>query len=752
MMKHLKTLFFSILAGAMLAACGDDKLVTEPDGGQLGSDDGEGFYMGIDIRMPDGTSVGSRSVTIEDGNSSGGIEIGADIENSVGSALIVLASSSNISTTMPKYGFIAASEVQNNRVASLPDIQNNKLYRATARIQKTNLNEFYNQLPKDVIPQVYVFVFCNPTKELVNMFTDGTVGTGSTAWLDKTCKVVQGSQTENDFNLGIWGSNSFLMNNDRLAIRALPANLLDWEGYNSAEKAFHLSDKNDLNGVKDGGVDNSSDSSNGNGGSVKVERSVARFDFRDGSGDDNTYTVLYAGKTDGTPNEKAPLVSVKLQKMCLVNMSNKFYYIPRVSDDGQLDGKNYEICGIEKPWTREGGIYKSGNYVVGPYADVFGGEGFLKTGFSTYFNFPFFEDDGSFNNKAITSATRWDVVSIDDVLKGRDDNYEGVNNPRPGQIATNPSYKPGDYKVWRYVTENVIPAGIENQVNGISTGIIFRGRILGAKNVTIDKENYPEEYWAEGNYANLLKCLNGEEFTYNGKTTSIKGTSADPILYYYSGNLYMGWRVLRQAAIQAAITVNVSGGLEINRSANLYKIVFGDGPIPPGNKYVPVGGSAETSIAIDDPRWGNDGEQALYDASADAIWNKWNGEDRPFEEGGDVHPDLKIFRERVTDAGVTIYQSALEDSTPGYYCYYYYWNRHNDNGIAGAMGPMEFDVVRNNVYKLSVEKISRLGHPRFPGNDPDDPKPDTPDESDILYLDVRVSIVPWAVRLNSIQF
>ncbi len=68
------------------------------------------------------------------------------------------------------------------------------------------------------------------------------------------------------------------------------------------------------------------------------------------------------------------------------------------------------------------------------------------------------------------------------------------------------------------------------------------------------------------------------------------------------------------------------------------------------------------------------------------------------------------------------------------------------------MGPMEFAVVRNNVYKLSVDKISRLGHPRIPGNDPDKPTPGTPDESDEIYLDVTVDIVPWSVRINSIEF
>ena len=41
------------------------------------------------------------------------------------------------------------------------------------------------------------------------------------------------------------------------------------------------------------------------------------------------------------------------------------------------------------------------------------------------------------------------------------------------------------------------------------------------------------------------------------------------------------------------------------------------------------------------------------------------------------------------------------------------------------MAPMEFAVVRNNVYKLAVTNISRLGHPRISDNDPDNPGHDT---------------------------
>ena len=45
------------------------------------------------------------------------------------------------------------------------------------------------------------------------------------------------------------------------------------------------------------------------------------------------------------------------------------------------------------------------------------------------------------------------------------------------------------------------------------------------------------------------------------------------------------------------------------------------------------------------------------------------------------------------------------------------------------MGVMEFATVRNNVYKLSVNKITEFGHPGDPDDDPDPEDPGDPDES-----------------------
>ena len=87
-----------------------------------------------------------------------------------------------------------------------------------------------------------------------------------------------------------------------------------------------------------------------------------------------------------------------------------------------------------------------------------------------------------------------------------------------------------------------------------------------------------------------------------------------------------------------------------------------------------------------------------------------------------------------------------------YQVLYYYWNRHNDNNDPAVMGPMEFAVVRNNVYKLAVTSISRYGHPSKGGVDPDPETPDQPDESEESYFTVDLTVLPWSVRINDIEF
>lgn len=80
--------------------------------------------------------------------------------------------------------------------------------------------------------------------------------------------------------------------------------------------------------------------------------------------------------------------------------------------------------------------------------------------------------------------------------------------------------------------------------------------------------------------------------------------------------------------------------------------------------------------------------------------------------------------------------------------YLKYWIKHEPNGTDNdPMGVMEFAIVRNNVYQLSVTGIRDLGDPLpfTPGKD----DPDTPDKTKDIYIVIKLYVKEWVKRYNS---
>lgn len=631
--------FASILVMGLLAGCSNDTLTgDESDVDLNGSKDA--VYMNVSVQLPAGGAARSETDTPDNGDyvtSEDGIEFGKDYENEVKEILLVLAKTDNT--------FIAAGE-------ALTDLkQQNNIATTTQKISKSTLSAYYGTdgtLTSDE-QTINVYVFCNPSQEIKEVIKAAATDTDKKAWIDGKVTVTE-TPTKGQESFA-WGTAShdkgFLMSNAVIAKKKLPANLDDWKDYTSESKAFNLSGINNAN----------TDKVIENYGNIKVERSVARFDFKDGSGKNNTYDVV----KDADNNL---IMQIQLQKMALVNMSNSFYYFRRVSDDGL--STNAQICGVET----------GSNYVVDTDAQE---KNKGITDYEKHFNFCLGHvgDDSQWTIDA-TARTQWFTSDINDVLE-----------------STKDEYKTKEYHIWRYVTENTIPSQ-DNQTNGISTGIVFKGKMIAPEGAT-------------GSLADALK--------------NAKGVSAeDPILYTYLTNIYVTWKEVRAAALKAG------------ENSNFYMATFGkpENVTPVAEKEAGEGQEAITPVYSDDQ------------TSPDYLWSQWNA-----NKNDDA---LKNFKKAATREKFTLYQSSQDGGDAGYYCYYFYWNRHNDNGESGEMGPMEFGVVRNNVYKLAVTDINRLGHPRISENDPDPVKPDDPDEKDDVYLTLSVEVLPWVVRINNIEF
>lgn len=158
---------------------------------------------------------------------------------------------------------------------------------------------------------------------------------------------------------------------------------------------------------------------------------------------------------------------------------------------------------------------------------------------------------------------------------------------------------------------------------------------------------------------------------------------------------------------------------------------------------------------------------ALYEYNG-SFYNNWDSFKKAWNISGNTSleavnepttsEELKTLRETLKGKAKRIPIQGVDGNKYGN-VYYIYWNRHNDNVQNTNMGIMEFAVVRNNIYKLSISKISELGHPNDPTNptypqepDPDPVNPPKPDEQNKAYMEVDVQILDWTVRVNDIEF
>lgn len=662
-MKKFNKFFIALMSAGILASCSSDNL----DGPKTpGNGMGENVYLSLNIELP--SAKGTRSQTEDDGTSDAtpDTEPGKDYENSVKSVFIVLATTDN--------EYIASGEVINGKLSAISD----NSYSSIASIEKTNISSFYTEGKTDFT--INVFVFCNPTNHLMTEIKKSSYG--SKDWIGLIC-------SEEISAIANTTDGKFLMSNAKIATRELPNSLNDWDNYKTENSPFNLSGKNAEG--KSNEVDNLSSR-----GPIEVIRTAARLDFKDGSTlGNNTYNVIFGKKDDGTQGD--PFIKVQLQRMALTNMATKYYYLHRTSSDGK--NTNSTLCGTETPT----------NYIVGPYWNT--DLSTIKSDFTQYYNFPLFKkaNDNSFvvdNN--LQNEDRWGSSLISEVLKdeAENDQYNEKN----------------DYKIWKYCTENVIPADENGQQYGRSTIIVFKAKILATDNaLSADKTKYP---WLQ----DVANCLNNTD-------KSLKGTpSEDPIIYQFAGSLYKTWNQgVREAVIHEAVKFGENNTFSVDRNNPLYVAVYGNGGMG--------------SFTRDGITYTDDLEEA--EGTANKAWNAWaTGENAKNDE-----TKLAAMRKAVTKAGFTIYQSSTDNKYgAGYYCYYYYANYHNNNNKPGVMGPMEFAVVRNNVYKLSVNSIKKLGHPRISDNDPDKPTPETPDESNDIYFSVTCKVKDWGVRINGIEF
>lgn len=255
------------------------------------------------------------------------------------------------------------------------------------------------------------------------------------------------------------------------------------------------------------------------------------------------------------------------------------------------------------------------------------------------------------------------------------------------------------YNIWRYSTENTLP-GINTFLHGITTGVVFRGEIKPYTPVSEGADAVTGTHPATTLSAAMAKGENLYAFsdTENGETTQVT---------VMLGSAMDAWKYSK-THVTSLIRTNFVKAVK----AGYFKLYSDE--------------NAATQIEVTETT----SEETIFGDNVKAV------------KGQDENNAVNGY---VNNNGFVVY-TPTGDQTAGYhyYVYYYYYNRHNNNNESTS-GAMEFGAVRNNIYKLNVENVMQFG---LPGDVP--PPPHEEDEPKNVFFQVRVKVLDWVVRVNSI--
>ena len=174
-------------------------------------------------------------------------------------------------------------------------------------------------------------------------------------------------------------------------------------------------------------------------------------------------------------------------------------------------------------------------------------------------------------------------------------------------------------------------------------------------------------------------------------------------------NTYIRWAYTRenvnQAPVQDAPVQDATNWRELYATGIMFQA-----------QYTPAGFTAGKTFYV----YPNNNKRTIYTA------------EELRKEHGDVFGDLPEANWGDVD-GCEVYDQGR--------CYYVYWIRHADDSNAAAISPMEYAIVRNNIYQLKINSISGLGTP-----EPDSNVKEV--EFDIhvrvkLWTEVKVEVPPF---------
>ena len=313
------------------------------------------------------------------------------------------------------------------------------------------------------------------------------------------------------------------------------------------------------------------------------------------------------------------------------------------------------------------------------------------------------------NKKAESDGT------ISTTLAGKyDSHYDANLNDKIAadfKTLTGISKTSGNYTPIVYTKENTLD--LNNQIYGLMTGVIFKGTYKPAKYSKLNAGYTAVEApaYTSGDFCVVNDFFNGDKryicadlATVGALAfpTTVQGVEMTKIINALFNPDATSWDADTDINdLKKAVSAMVSGG-----ALNAAYKAFLDEKLKDKTSI--------DNVAVSDVNW-----EAFLTS-----------------KGYDGTLDVDDIETLAKDYNVYYYK--------GGECYYPYWIRHANNNDNNVMSPMEFCIVRNNVYQLAVTGVNAIGYP-LPFVDPED----TGGESKEVFLTVEIYVKNWVVRSNS---
>ncbi|MCS2607429.1 Mfa1 family fimbria major subunit [Parabacteroides distasonis] len=420
---------------------------------------------------------------------------------------------------------------------------------------------------------------------------------------------------------------------------------------------------------------------------VYVERLAAKIRIKEDQ--DKGANFFYTITSQETPSNT--IAKVALRQAAIVNQLNSgSYLLKRVSNtingEGDITAGEQTYLGPEV-WSMDNGTkVVTANYVIDPWFFKKNASADLPTATAqlSYSNPYRVGEQGTMNNiDAI-----WDSYSKKTSL--------------PGEANDNGAIR------LAYVMENTTKVGTSLQ--GYATGAVFKATYYPAQMSEVDETG----------------SITPKPVTY-GETAfkDIDNTTTGKTFYRYEGKIFKDDDAI------FAYYLNEHGHFDADgEHANCNYTDF------IGDKF------SKLNIADFHEHFYTD-EEAKHDPFGYLDYlhkeSKKNPNATTFGEITGVN-DFTAYMESKPDA--TTYNDV--DEFINGECYYTYWIKHQDNKNSHLIAPMEYSIVRNNIYDLQISGVSGLGFARSMVPDPKDP---TEDSNQLLNVVLHVK--NWTVRPNS---